>query len=219
MSNGISIHDWVTARISVSIHPTRQLNRVFADEPCQFRRVIPCAVVVQPTGIAFPPRVLIRVVVTGAALRGGAVGIVVVPLDRIPIRIGQQPGAAQPVGQEIGTSTVIVARIALVDAQAGQDWVDRRSLRFLYGVPAVVQVLRGRATLGLGGATTQCVVAVTGNDSPALTDLAQVVAVVPGVGSCAVRKQVAVGVVAHGDAIGLGLPVVVVEDVIGAGRW
>ncbi|WP_230606189.1 hypothetical protein [Xanthomonas albilineans] len=49
--------------------------------------------------------------------------------------------------------------------------------------------LRGGAVLRPGAASAQCVVAVAGDDSAALRDLAQVVAVVPGVGSRAIAEQ------------------------------
>ncbi|MCW0394722.1 hypothetical protein NB696_000823 [Xanthomonas sacchari] len=207
-----------TMHIGIQVTTTRQPNRILPDESRPLRLVIPRPVIIQPIGIPLPPRVLVGIGEGRAALRGSAIRIVVVALHRRPGRVGQQPRAAQQIGQEVCAPAVVVAREALVDAGAGQDRVDRTPLRLLHRIQTVVEVLRGRVAFRLRNTSTQCVVAETGQYAVALLDLAQPVAVVPDVAARAIRQQVAVIVVARRDVAGLGLAVVVVERVVATGR-
>lgn len=143
----INVNYWISINIHILIDSSSQLDRVLAYKTTQIRPIVSRTVVVQAVYILLPPRVLVRIRIRRAGLTRRSIRIILIPLHSATARIRQQPRAAQHIGQEVRPPAGVVAGVTLIDAQAGQDRIDRAALRFLHHILSVVQIIGGRAGL------------------------------------------------------------------------
>ena len=209
----ISERNRISVDVAMEVCAPHHTDRIFGDEPLQYRVVVSGPVEVEPRPIVFPSGVLVRVrgaIRIGAKLCCLAVGRVGVVVLHRAVVLGLGKSAVERIRQQNPRPLARVTRDRLVEVEAGEK-ADRLSVHDLSErLEPVVDVARGHAVHRAADAPVERVV-LEARGNPRYADGDQAVAAVPrvggevrGVGALALLDEVAVVVVGEKERLPRG---------------